>query len=126
MAAGLHNSTDDPPNTSMFVRAGGKAVQKNSQSQQVSQLLTNAATAITSANSSKSSGIPSSTAGTSTSPAKMIESRLKLYKQLSDLHNLHNIGILTNQEFEPITQKNQFCRSLSQATFLGYLLYFSP
>ena len=32
MAAGLYNSTDDPPNTLMFVRAGGKAVQKNSHS----------------------------------------------------------------------------------------------
>ena len=98
MAAGLHSSTDDPPNTSMFARAGGKTVQKNSQSQQVTQLLTDAATAITSAfaNSSKSSVIPT---GTSTSPAKMIESRSKLYKQLSDLHSLHSNGILTNEEF---------------------------
>ena len=49
MAAGLHNSTDDHPNTSMFLRAGGKPVQKQNSQSQVSQLLADAATAITSA-----------------------------------------------------------------------------
>ena len=30
IAGGLHSSTDDPPQTSMFSRAGGKAIQKKS------------------------------------------------------------------------------------------------
>ena len=83
IAGGLHSSTDDPPQTSMFSRAGGKAIQKKSS--QVTNLITEAATAITSAlTSPKPSGVVVQT----TSPAKMIS---KLYRQLSELHNLHSI-----------------------------------
>ena len=103
MAAGLHNSTDDHPNTSMFLRAGGKPVQKQNSQSQVSQLLADAATAITSAftanSPSPSAFTPSNThlgASPSSSPAKLIESRSKLYKQLSDLHHLHSIEVLTD------------------------------
>ena len=91
IAGGLHSSTDDPPQTSMFSRAGGKAIQKKSS--QVTNLITEAATAITSAlTSPKPSGVVVQT----TSPAKMIS---KLYRQLSELHNLHSTGVLTDSEY---------------------------
>ena len=33
------------------------------------------------------------------SPAKLIESRSKLYKQLSELQNLKSMGVLTDTEY---------------------------
>ena len=97
IAGGLHVSTDDPPNNSMFIRAGGGTPYRKNVQSPVAQLLTEAATAITSALSSKPTPLPSS--GTSTSPAKLIESRSKLYKQLSELQNLRTTGILTESEY---------------------------
>ena len=41
--------------------------------------------------------------GTGTSPAKVIDSRSKLYKQLPELQNLKTSGILTKEEL--ITEK---------------------
>ena len=35
-----------------------------------------------------------------TSPAKVIESRSKLYKQLSELQNLESSGVLTDEEYK--------------------------
>ena len=81
----------------MFTRAGGSTpLRKNVQSP-VAQLLTEAATAITSALSPKPNVSPSSV--TPSSPVKLIESKSKLYKQLSDLQNLRNTGILTETEY---------------------------
>ena len=53
--------------------------------------------ALTQSGSSK--GTPRPGASTSSSPAKMIDSRAKLYKQLSELQNLRSTGILTDAEY---------------------------
>ncbi len=99
IVGGLHENTDDPPNTTMFARAGGGTpYRKKTQPSPVTELLTEAATAITSALSPKPTA---STGGMGTSPAKLIESRSKLYKQLSELQNLRSMGVLTDDEFFP-------------------------
>ena len=77
----------------MFARAGGSTPHHKNTQSPVAQLLTEAATAITSALSPKPIALPSSV--TPTSPARLIESRSKLYKQLADLQNLKTAGILT-------------------------------
>ena len=85
----------------MFARAGRSTPHRKTSS--ISHLLTEAATAITSALSPKpTSGAVSSSA--SCSPAKLIESRSKLYKQLSELQNLKGGGILTEEEYHTETQ----------------------
>ena len=84
IAGKVHTDTDNPPNTSMFVRARGATKTKKSESP-VANLVAEAATAITSALSPRPSG-PGPSSGCS--PAKLIESRSKLYKQLTELQNL--------------------------------------
>ena len=81
IGGGLHSSTDDPPQTSMFSRAGEKsAIQKSSS--QFTNLAAEAATAITSAlTSPKPSGAVAQT--TSHATGNVIENRFKLYSQLS-------------------------------------------
>ena len=94
--SGMHLSTSDPPNTSMFNRAGGAAAtpsKKNDQPTAVTQALANAATTIASA---LSPAVPSK----ASSPARVIDHRSKLYKQLSELRNLHTSGILTDGQYE--------------------------
>ena len=61
----------------------------------MSEVITHAAEALSSALASKTS-IP---VGQSTSPAKNIESRSKCCKQLSELDNLREKGILSNEEY---------------------------
>ena len=63
----------------------------------IDKAILKAATAITSALSPKPIALPSSV--TPTSPARLIESRSKLYKQLADLQNLKTAGILTGNEY---------------------------
>ena len=99
ISGGMHMSTDEAPNTTMFARAGGcTPYRRKSQQSSVTQLMTEAATAFTSALSPGKTASPSGHAGTS--PAKVIESRSKLYKQLCDLQNLRNIGVLSEGEYE--------------------------
>ena len=93
IGGGLHSSKDDPPQTSMFSRGGEKsAIQKSSS--QVTNLVAEAATAITSA-------LTCDTSYTSHAIAtgNVIENRSKLYSQLSELHTLYNAGILTESEY---------------------------
>ena len=76
-------NTKESPNSAMSARAGGGIpYRKKNQQSPVAELLTEAATAISSALSPKPAAHPAS--GVGTSPAKLIESRAKLYKQLSD------------------------------------------
>lgn len=72
VAGGVYTSTDNSPTTSMFVRAGG-GTKKNSSSVTV--------------------------AASGSSPAKVIENRSKCYKQLSDLKNLLDSGVLSILEY---------------------------
>ena len=96
IAGGIYVSMDDPPNTTMFVRAGGgtPCKKKKEQDSSVAHALTEAATAITSALSPRVAG---ASVG---SPAKLIESRSKLYKQLSELQSLRSSGVLTDEEYK--------------------------
>ena len=103
IVGGMHSSIDNPPeNNSMFLRAGGGEMSKRkTQDSPVAQALTNVASAITSAISSK---LPQEQTNTrviaqGVSPAKIIDNRSKLYKQLSELKNLMTAGILSEDEY---------------------------
>lgn len=96
VVGGNHKSLDDPPNNTMFSRAGGGTpYKKKNQHSPMTEL----ATAITAALSPKHSPA----VGIAGSPAKVIEGRSKLYKQLSELQNLRSSGILSEEEY--VTEK---------------------
>ena len=69
-------------------------MQEEEQDSSVAHALTEAATAITSALSPRVVG-----AGVG-SPAKLIKSRSKLYKQLSELQTQRSSGVLTEEEYK--------------------------
>ena len=50
--------------------------------------------------------------GMGTSPAKVIESRSKLYKQLGELQNLESSGVLTDEEYK--SEKESIMNLLQQ------------
>ena len=81
MIAGLHSSTDEPPTTSMFTRAGGAS--SNKKAAQGTKML--------------SQTLKGGGENVNCSPAKVIDSRTK---QLSDLKNLLKSGILSLDEYE--------------------------
>lgn len=92
IAGGSYTSLDVPPHNNSIAGCGGgssKSLQKDSS---VSKVLAEAASAITSAFNSPKASAPSLHG----SPARLIESRSKLYKQLSELQNL---GVLTDIEY---------------------------
>ncbi len=93
ITGGLHEGLDDPPNTTMFARSGGGTPYRKKSQNSVSHIMSEAATAITSALS------PKDTSAVGSSPAKVIEGRSKLYRQLSELQNLKSTGILSESEF---------------------------
>ena len=62
-------------------------------------MITEAANAITSSLSPRSTTIPAASTRHSGSPSKLIEDRSKLYKQLSELHSLRSANILTEEEY---------------------------
>ena len=86
---GLRSSLEDPPNTSMFFRAGGSS---QSGTKGTADDLTKAVTQIASA-------LKPNVTFSSTSPAKVIENRSKCYKQLSELQNLKESGLLSDTEY---------------------------
>lgn len=102
IVSGLYANLDDPPQrNSMFERAGtaGKASPKADQndSNSVVKAVSEAASAITSALSGPTK---TNAAVSSNSPAKLIESRSKLYKQLAELHNLKVTGVFDDTQYE--------------------------
>ena len=104
IAGDLYSSTSDAPSeNSMFQRAGGSSSgqkKKNSTGTDIAQALSEAATAITCALTGSAKTTPVGHGATITSsPAKLIDSRSKLYKQLSELQNLRSMGILTDAEY---------------------------
>lgn len=70
---GVHTSIDCAPTTTMFIRAGGGVKKKTDHSAIVGSV--------------------------GSSPAKVIDSRSKCYKQLSDLKNLLESRVLSEQEY---------------------------
>ena len=96
-----HASFTVCPKTSMFVRAGSSVpAKKKSDSSQMTDAVTQAAVAISSALSPHSDLPTCTSSGTGTSPAKLIEARSKCYKQLHDLNNLKTIGVLSICEYD--------------------------
>lgn len=89
----VHCSMADPPTSTMFVRAGsGKPPKKKStQDDSFSQAITQIASAL-SPQASRGS-IPGR------SPGRLIDSRSKCYKQLTDLSNLKQLGLLDDTEY---------------------------
>ena len=99
---GLHPSLDEPPTTTMFARAGGGQGTKKKPSASTNDPLTQAISQLAAAI------IPSITPTSShtgrgahleTSPAKLIDNRTKCYKQLSELSNLKESGLLSDEEY---------------------------
>ncbi|XP_064390049.1 uncharacterized protein LOC135337959 [Halichondria panicea] len=96
----MHTSTDDPPSTSMFVRAGGQTKKATGlSSPSITKAITDAACAISNV-LSPTQNLPAKTHNVSgCSPVRAIENRSKLYKQLNELSNLKSSGVLSDQEY---------------------------
>lgn len=100
MVGGIHSSLDEPPSSTMFLRAGKvTSSKKKEDSSSVADALTKAAVAISSALAPSSSSSPGRKQGSASSPARVIESRSKCYKQLHDLNSLKVSGVLTEEEY---------------------------
>lgn len=88
----LHSSLEVPPNTSMFVRAGGETPNRK-KDRSVAQALSLIADKMTPNDS------PQKANSSNSSPARMIENRSKCYRQLMELHDLKSAGVLTEAEY---------------------------
>ena len=62
----------------------------------MNQVIVDAANAITSSFSGRATSVPSRR----NSSSKLIEDRSKQYKQLSELHNLKSVNVLSEEEYE--------------------------
>ena len=94
-SAGVHTSRDNPPATTMFLRAGGGTASAKKKSISTGETVSCALTELTSVLIPQLSGSGS----TMNSPAKLIDSRTKCYKQLSDIKNLLESGVLSTGEY---------------------------
>ena len=90
---GYHPTLDEAPTNSMFLRAGGVTPRRRSTAD-MSQTITQLASAMLPATPS------SSTAHSCLSPARKIENKSKCYKQLAELKNLNQSGILNDEEYD--------------------------
>lgn len=115
VVSGLYTSLDDPPhNNSMFERAGTGGKAKPEKSNSVANVVAEAASAITSVLSA-SPVCSKASQPSSNSPAKLIESRSKLYKQLAELQNLKSVGVLNDSEYS--TEKDTILDLLRQLSY---------
>ena len=85
---GVHPSLDEPPKSTMFLRAGGGSAPKKRES--VAEAVSQIAVALS----------PKVSSSTGSSPAKVIENRSRCYKQLSELRNLKTSGLLSDAEYD--------------------------
>ena len=92
VAGGVHASEDNPPSTTMFVRCGTVTNKRKSTSDVVVDAIDKLSQVL-------SPKVASPVRNHSHSPAKIIESRSKCYRQLSELKNLHVSGVLTDEEY---------------------------
>ena len=99
IAGELHSSLNEPPSTSMFIKAGNPVTPKDKNKSTV-QTLTDVATALVSALSPQPTSVPSPGPVKASSPAKIIEGRSKCYKQLSELNNLRLSAVIDDTEYE--------------------------
>ena len=88
---GYQPSLDEAPANSMFLRAGGTSTRRKTTADIVSQTINKLAPAL-----SPSVATPSTS---HSSPAKVIDNRSKCYKQLGELKNLIQAGILSEEEY---------------------------
>ena len=93
---GLYSSKTEAPSTSMFSRAGGKEPKKRSEvAEAVGEVAKEIKFVIAGVVPSAKHASTSLVAG----PAKSIDNRSKCYKQLGDLNELRNSGVLTEEEY---------------------------
>ena len=97
IAGELHSSLDDPPTTSMFMRAGDGSANSSrkikNDSNSLTEAFTQAATALSSAL------LPSPRPHSDSPACSQIEARSKCYKQLAEVNNLRLTGVLTEEEY---------------------------
>ena len=93
---GYHPSIDEAPTTTMFVRAGGTTPKRRTTADAVSQAF-NKLSSVLSPTGAVSQ--PSQT-NNSHSPAKVIENRSKCYRQLGEIKNLKQSGLLSEEEYD--------------------------
>ena len=96
ISGGLHNSSTDPPSTSMFARAGGNHVNTGGSKKSSNDAASCVLNQLTSALLPRPPTNPSSK---SDSPGKIIENRSKCYRQLGELKNLHESGLISEDEY---------------------------
>lgn len=91
---GVHSSLDNPPNSTMFHRAGSGGPRKKNHTSEIASAIGSLTNALSPKLVTPSSG---STSGSACSPAKLIDNRGKCYKQLSELKSLFESGVLTEE-----------------------------
>ena len=92
---GVYSSLNEPPTSTMFVSAGTPTVKKTfTKSDSLTQPITQIATALSPGTTSSSRGPMLAVC-----PAKVIENRSECYKQLADLSNLKQSGLLDDEEY---------------------------
>ena len=107
-AGGMYANLEEPPNTSMFTRAGGTTPSRSRSDQGVAEALTRVANQISGCLTPVQASNRSPSLGTS--PAKLIENRSKCYRQLTELNNLKSTGVLTEDEYQ--TEKDAIMATL--------------
>ena len=104
----MYANLEEPPNTSMFTRAGGTTPSRSRSDQGVAEALTRVANQISGCLTPVQASNRSPSLGTS--PAKLIENRSKCYRQLTELNNLKSTGVLTEDEYQ--TEKDAIMATL--------------
>ena len=97
MVGGTHESTDEPPPVPMF---GANRPRGRPSSGNPADALTEVAGKIASALSPDGSRQARTSVGNYSSPTKSVELRGKYIQQLKEMVNLHDIGALTDEEYE--------------------------
>lgn len=106
----LHSSLENPPTSTMFMRAGdGNSSKKKSDGNpSLTEAITQAATVLTSALT------PPRPAAATNLPASQIEAQSMCYKQLGELKILRDTGVLSEEEYN--TEKQAVLQVLKSLT----------
>ena len=94
---GIRKSTTDLPTNSMFKRCGSESSMKISS---VKEATVDAVQQIASAITIPHQGIKLMERSSSASPSRLIDGQSKCYKQLAELKNLKDSGIISESEFQ--------------------------
>ena len=105
IVGGLHQSQDDHPETTMFARCASGYAKKKS-----SNVVVKAIDKLSDALSPKQN----SGSNQGHSPARVIENRSRCYRQLTELRNLQENGVLTLEEY--MSEKEAVMASLKSLT----------